>query len=215
MITFSDARIIIIAGGSFQGKSTISLKLAAYFGMSGVLTTDIIRNILKVLNPDADYFSTSTYLLSEELLQKQMNKVCSVIKELIGIYQTRGEHIIIEGMHFSEEFISWASSQDFLNICLDNSLPLSKRIVLKGKTRSKLRFYDSLVDEYYFQKVDDSNVTNSSYLKYQNKIDQIHRILLHNCRLSDFHIIEFNNINQGIELSIQEINSWLEYFAPK
>jgi 2-phosphoglycerate kinase len=139
-----DTKIIVIASGSFQGKSIIALEVAARFEFSGVITTDTVRNVLKILNPDRDYLSTSTYLLSETLLLKQMEEVSSVVKEMIAIYRKRGEHVVIEGMHFSNDFLRWTESQNFHKVFINNRLPLRERVLYKHTTRSRLRLYDPI-----------------------------------------------------------------------
>lgn len=95
--------IIFLAGGSFQGKSLISLHLANKYQFSGVVTTDMIRNILRIHATPEDkrrFFSTSTYRMSPEDLMMQKKLVSDEVKRLLPIYIKRGEKIIFEGMHF-------------------------------------------------------------------------------------------------------------------
>ena len=96
-------KVIVLVGGSFQGKSLIALNTANKLNYSGVLTTDTVRNILNVIYPEKAFLSTSTYLLSDTELIQQCSEVSKIIFNLLPIYESRGEHMIIEGMHFTEE----------------------------------------------------------------------------------------------------------------
>ena len=69
-MALKNSSIIVIVGGSFQGKSLISLKCASSLNYSGVVTTDMVRNILKITNPHLEeIYSTSTYLLPKEKIR--------------------------------------------------------------------------------------------------------------------------------------------------
>ena len=204
-----DARIVIIASGSFQGKTIIALEVATKFDFSGIITTDTIRNVLKVLGPDKDYLSTSTYLLPEPLLLKQMEEVSNVIRAMIDIYTERGEHLVIEGMHFSEDFMEWAKCQDFHRIFINNNLPLRDRVILKNTTRSRLGYFDPVSLQKKYGKIDEFNVDNSSYIKYQERIIKIHASIRDLCILNEFDLIEFDNIDDGISKTFASVDSWL------
>jgi len=215
MERIQDARIILIAGGSFQGKSIIALKVAAKFGFSGVVTTDTIRNVLRVLNPKEDYLSTSTYLLPESLLLKQMRKVSNILKEMISIYLDRGEHVIIEGMHFSEDFLRWVASQNFHKIVINNRLSLRERIIYKNITRSRLSLYDPLSSKRISGTIDETNVDASLYIKYQERIAQIHYSILASCIKYGFKIVEFDSIEDGISKAIKSIEQWVSAYSKR
>ncbi len=203
-----ESRIVIVAGGSFVGKSIIALEIATKCKFSGVITTDTVRNVLKVLWPDKEYLSTSTYLLSESLLLKQKEQISSVIKKMIPIYKSRGEHVVIEGMHFSENFLKWTLSQNFCRIFINNRLPLRKRVIYKNLTRSRLGLYDPVSSERIFGVVDESNVENSSYMKHQARIAQIHNSMLALCTKYGFEIVEFDDIEDGITKAISSVERW-------
>lgn len=188
--------IVIIAGGSFQGKSTVAISLAKKFNFSGILSTDMVRNILKISYPNEKYFSTSTYLLSKDDLTKQMDAVSKVIQKTIPIYQSRGEYIIFEGMHFSEWFLSWAANQSFVTICLDNKTSFAKRIVLKGNTRSKLKIQNNLFNTDSSD-INNQNVNETIYMRYADVITNIHKSILKICSKHGFDIVEFQKIKKA------------------
>lgn len=201
-------RIVIITGGSFQGKSLLSLALAAELRFSGVLTTDAVRNVLRVIYPDKVYLGTSTYLLSKLDFDTQTEIVSDMVKNVLPIYENRGEHMIIEGMHFSSSFFEWVKEKDYCRLCLDNELAFDKRIALKGITRTKLR--KALGETTYEcgQKSDNARAKKTAYYQYRERIEEIHNTLLRQSKENNFHIVKFSEINQGIEEALTQINSY-------
>jgi len=200
------AKIVIITSGSFTGKSLISLKAASKLYFSGVVTTDTIRNLLKVTNSHKEYLSTSTYLLSPQSLMKQQDEVSELIMKIIPIYEKRGEHIIFEGMHFNDKFLEWASGKEYCCICLNNLLPLSRKVILKSKTRSKLRIIDKISSKHSWGHVNEGNVYNTSYLKYGDRIKEINNSILDSCKKHRFKLIEFKEISNGIKETVDYIS---------
>ena len=205
----NNSSIVIITGGSFQGKSIISLNCASSLNYSGVVTTDMIRNILKITNPHLEkIYSTSTYLLSKDILKRQNRNVSAIIKDLVKIYESRGEQIIFEGMHFDEDFFKWAKDNQFCVICLNNLLNLEERLILKSKTRSLFRFINSSLEKYEFNSINKNNVGKSAYVQYGSRIQEIHNTILGYCRKYNFNIVEYENINSAIKTTIMAIKKY-------
>ena len=204
----SKEKIIVVAGGSFQGKSLIALDLAHHLNFSGVLTTDTIRNIFKTISPDKPHLSTSTYLLSTENLNQQYTDVSKIILDLIPIYQSRGEHIVIEGMHFTPELLHFFSKIEYCNIFLNNKLPFHERIIKKQITRSNLSMQDGVQTE----NIDEATVESTRYYVHQERIKQIHYDLMQNCVRLGFHIVEFDDLNDGKEQVIRIALDWIKKF---
>jgi 2-phosphoglycerate kinase len=207
--------IVILTGGSFQGKSVISNRVASKLCISGVVTTDLIRNILKITNPLLqNIYGTTTYLLSKEELEAQKRNVSAVTKNLIKIYEIRGEHMIFEGMHFSNNFLKWASKNQYCCICLNNTLGLNKRIVLKSKTRSTFRFINPLLKEFEFGPISKKNVNNTAYMNYASRINEIHNNILNFSKKNNFHIVNFENIQIAIKEVLSIIKTHNKQFYP-
>lgn len=194
----NNTEIFIITGGSFQGKSLISLALANQLEYSGVLSTDAVRNVLKILNPEKIYLGSSTYLLTTEELEMQFFDVSNVIKKLIEIYESRGEKIIIEGMHFSSNFFFWAIERGIKIVTLDNQVPFSERILLKGKTRSKLRLYLDGTQESTWIKVNEQNAKSTAYYVHKDRIEKIHQEILSESRKLGLYVVQFREIQEAI-----------------
>ena len=74
-------KFIFVAGGSFQGKSMVALRIAAQFKFSGVLTTDMIRNFHNINDSSNEVFSTSTYLMKPEDFNRQKEIVSNSLKK--------------------------------------------------------------------------------------------------------------------------------------
>lgn len=166
--------VIIIAAGSFSGKSIIANHLANKYCFSGVLCTDMVRNFFYVTTKNESIFSTSTYKMSVAALNEQKEIVSQTIAGIIEIYRKRGENIIIEGMHFSESFLSSLSDKDYLLIGLDNKLSVKEKVLLKRKTTRK-------------------GISDKTE-KEEKRIEEIHNELLNCCKKNNFHIIAFDDI---------------------
>jgi 2-phosphoglycerate kinase len=204
-------RIIVIGGGSFQGKSIIALHVASRFGIPIIICSDIIRNILCSLNPNVSYYSTSTYLLSQEDLLKQKHAVSSLLIDLIGILNKRGESAIIEGMHFSKEFLTYVSTEEnIIALCINNRLPLEKRILYKSLTRKRIEFEDNQTGDVYYGPITQDNISMSKYQKYLGRIDSIHRDILGYFTDSEQRIIEFDDLQYATNNVNEILERWIE-----
>lgn len=166
--------VIIIAAGSFSGKSIIANHLANKYCFSGVLCTDMVRNFFYVTTKNESIFSTSTYKMSVVALNEQKEIVSQTIAGIIEIYRKRGENIIIEGMHFSESFLSSLTDKDYLLIGLDNKLSVKEKVLFKRKTTRK-------------------GISDKTE-KEEKRIEEIHNELLNCCKKNNFHIIAFDDI---------------------
>ncbi len=206
----SDAKIVIITGGSFNGKSTVAIQIAARLGFAGVIPVDSIRNTLKITYPKREYFSTSIYMLPEQQIYNKIEDVSVLTEKMITLYKNRGEHVIFEGIHWSEEIFGWIAANNFCRICLVNRLPLEKRVVLKNSTRSKLRYEDIKTGKQRLGKLDASNIHSSTYIKKKDKINKHQNFLIKNAIKNDFKIIKFDKLKLGVEEAIDWVRLWYE-----
>ena len=177
MTTNQISPVVIIAAGSFMGKSLIANHLANKYLFSGVFSTDMVRNLLCVQTNDRRVFSMSPYRMTTEDLNDQICRVSQMVSSMIDIYRKRREKIIFEGMHFSESFLCSLNIKDCLLIALDNKLSIDERLILKKRT-TRLGFS---------QKTE----------KDKQRIEEIHRNLINSCLKNGFHIIEFNDIEEA------------------
>lgn len=184
-------KIIVISGGSFQGKSTISFCLATRFKVSCIVSTDLIRNILKLSHPEKPFFAKSIYMLPEKMIDDKRKYVSDTLKDIVNLYHNRREHVIIEGIHFSEAFIKWCVSNKFCCIFLNNTLSLDDRIILKSKTtRSHLRF----INDNEFSSVNKLNVKSTKYIENKDQMEYIHKSTKEYFEKSNCPIVTFSDI---------------------
>lgn len=193
-------RVIFIGGGSFQGKSLISLHMAYKMKIPLLICTDTIRNTLHFLEPQSVYLSHSTYLLSEDDLKKQMDVVSNVIQGIVQILNKRGEDAIIEGMHFSKDFIHDISGKEnYMAVAVDNQLSFYKRIEYKKLTRKRVEVVDIVSGKVTYDRIRRGNILRTRYLMYEKRITDIHREILTSFRDGGFPIIPFVTIREAVE----------------
>lgn len=127
--------IVALVGGSYMGKSIIAHHIAEKYDFSGVICTDMIRNQSLCETKDTILFSTSTPTMEDKVLKQQQKKVSDILLNIIAIYKDRGEKIVVEGMHFTNDILDkLSSSGDCLILGIDNTLPLTTRLDLKKST---------------------------------------------------------------------------------
>lgn len=181
--------LIIFVAGSFSGKSLIASHIANKYQFSGVLSTDMVRNFYRVFTRDEQIFSTSTYKMSVIDLDKQKELVSKMVLGIIDIYQKRGEKMIIEGMHFSESFLSQVAQKGYLVIGLDNKIIMDKKIQYKKETTR-------------------SNVSTKTE-KEKKRILEIHNKLIDSCKRNYFNIVEFTDIEDAKKQCEQLVEIYL------
>jgi len=202
------SKVIIITGGSFQGKSLIALQVAAKLNISNVISTDFVGIILKTVFPNNDSLTTSTYRLSPDKRNNQISLISEHVKNVIEKYVERGEHLIVEGLHFSKEMINWSKINGFCCVFLDNQTSFENRIILKHKTRTKLRLFKSDKSETYLDIINPDNIDNSTYIQYANNINEIHSNLKDCAIDNDFRLVSFSDFNNGIMETYKYVNSF-------
>jgi hypothetical protein len=188
-----NAPLIILVAGSFSGKSLIASYIANKYQFSGVLSTDMIRNFYNISTKNEQIFSTSTYKMPSSNLYKQKELVSKMIIEIIQIYQKRGEKMIIEGMHFSEHFLSFINNQNYLVIGLDNRISIERKIKYKRETTR-------------------NNIPNKTD-EEKKRMNEIHKELIDYCRKYEFNIIEFTNIEEAKKQCDVLIEKYLLHFG--
>jgi 2-phosphoglycerate kinase len=193
-------KIVVIGGGSFQGKSLIALHVAYRFKIPIVICTDTVRSILHLLSPEVPYFSTSTYLISRGNLKTQMKEVSKVLKKLLVLYRNRGENIIIEGMHLSQEFIKYLSNKsNVLIFCIDNKLPLEKKLEYKTITRYRVEYLDPETGKIKYGQLMKDNIPFTPYMRHASRIEEIHHQIVNYFIQNNLPIIKFEDIDNAIE----------------
>lgn len=169
--------VIVVVGGSFTGKSIISNHLSNKYQFSGVLSTDMVRNFFRISTRDRKTYQTSTYRMDDSELNIQKNNVSNMIEQMLEIYRSRREKIIIEGMHLTEDFLRNINKQDCLIIGLDNKRDINDRLDLKMKTTR----------EEVSKKTEDE----------KKRINEIHYGIIECCKRNNFKVVEFQDIEDA------------------
>lgn len=180
--------VVVVVGGSFTGKSIISNHLSNKYQFSGVLSTDMVRNFFRISTGDRKTYQTSTYRMDDGELNVQKNNVSNMIKQMLEIYRSRREKIIIEGMHLTEDFLKNINRRDCLIIGLHNKRNIDDRLDLKMKTTR----------EEVSKKTEDE----------KKRINEIHYGIIECCKRNNFKVVEF----EDIEDAKRECESLVEEF---
>jgi len=190
-------KVVVVGGGSFQGKSLLALHIAHAFSIPKLLSTDCIRNTLKVLNPDDPRYSTSTYLMPPRMLASQFVEVSRVLMGLLRICEERGEDVLVEGIHFSPGFLTTVRRWDnVFALCLDNRADFRQRVVYKGLTRRRFAILDGSSSVHH-ETVTTANVARSRYVLHQSRMVKIHRGIISSFRTRGFRVLRFHTIHEA------------------
>lgn len=192
-------KFIFVAGGSFQGKSLMALRIAAQFKFSGVLTTDMIRNFHNINDSSNEVFSTSTYLMKPEDFNRQKEKVSDSLKKIMEIYRFRGEKMIFEGVHFSDQFIRSIKDTEYLKIFINNKISPKERFEYKKKTRSNFSYLDNETRTY----------EHTTYFEHEQRMMQIHEDLKKVCVENNFTVIDYTDINEAFMQCEELVDNYL------
>ena len=111
--------IVLLCGTSGTGKSTLASLVASKMGISNVMSTDVIRNMLRAFDHSKGkpFLWSSTYeqvkpcppdgMYDEQSLGnylEQRRAVLEHVEKLVHTCSSRKDSIVIEGVHLSGEF---------------------------------------------------------------------------------------------------------------
>lgn len=188
---------LLVVGGAFQGKSLLSIKLAAQHAFSTVLSTDLFRNVLRVKQPD-EAILCPTSRLNEEIFNEQRRLISELMQDTLAFYTERKEKVIVEGVHFSKEFLRNAVAQGASCVCLDNLLPWSERVEYKRLTTPITRGVDlDTGQESLIEHTQDLKVENISYLYKENLYKRIHQLVLADAKELGIQVVAFSSMDEA------------------
>ncbi|MEM3592973.1 MAG: hypothetical protein QXW67_03725 [Candidatus Micrarchaeia archaeon] len=128
-----------------------------------------------------------------------MKEVSKVLQKLVAFYEKRGKNLIIEGMHLSQEFITYLSSKpNVLIFCLDNKLSIEKRLEYKSLTRHKIEYLDPVSGEVKYGVLTRENLHFTPYIKHASRIEEIHRQIVGYFLRRNLPVIAFEDIDKAI-----------------
>lgn len=106
--------VVLLCGTTGTGKSTLASLVASRLGITSVVSTDVIRHMLRGFDPEKkrDCLWSSTYdggkgAGSSRVLdgyREQRGAILEHAEKLVDSFVARNESIVIEGVHLSGEF---------------------------------------------------------------------------------------------------------------
>lgn len=201
---------VIIGWWAFQWKSLVANEVATQCKIWGIVSTDLIRNILRAqLSSDSILLSTSHLTLED--FDKQRREVSDLLERTLPFYSDRWERLVIEWIHFSRDFLIesvqwWASV-----FSLDNQLPWSERVSLKEKITPIGRVIDTKTGVESLM-LASPNVRDEGKLRTENayhlrwkKYADIHARLTWDMKEAWAKIISFRDIEIAVRQIIQSV----------
>lgn len=183
----------------FQWKSLISLELAHLLTFSWVISTDLVRNIFRVV-ANNDYIKCSTSKMSNEIFNMQRKEISNLLYEILKFYSEREEKVIIEWIHFSQEFLKYAIENWAKCFFLDNKLSWEQKVKLKKITTPITKIIDwKTKKEILKVHTEDLNINNILYFQQEEKYFNMHNMLLKEAIELDIKIISYKNMKEAIK----------------
>lgn len=184
--------IIVLAGGSFQGKSLIASRLSYSMQIPTVICTDVLRNIIRAQSPDKAYLHTNTFILSKDHFNRQVKEVSELLIKLLAEFESRGEDVIIEGVHLSDEFFRYAIKNNFACFVLNNMISQEKKIQLKSITRKTLE-------------IASDKISQENLKAQKSRMIDIHKEILERTNALNIPAVEYRDLETGYDLLKERI----------
>lgn len=197
---------IFLIWWAFQGKSLISIKIAYKYNLSGVLSTDLFRNILRINNPTSAIIC-STSKLDENIFNLQREEVSDLLYKTLEFYADRKEKLVIEWVHFSRDFLKFALDNWAKCICLNNLLPWKDKVNLKKITTPITRVInkDTWWD-YFANHTDGLNIDDIYYTHKEKEYSLMHNIILSDVNELWINLISYKNIDNAVNKISKQIS---------
>ncbi len=189
---------IFLIWWAFQGKSLISIKIAEKYNFSGVISTDLFRNILRINNP-TNAILCSTSKLNDDIFNIQRKEVSDLLYKTLDFYADRKEKLVIEWVHFSKDFLKFALKNWAKCICLNNSLPWRDKVNLKKITTPITRVINrDTLEENFANHTEDLNIEDIFYTHKEKEYSLMHNIILSDVKELGINIISYSSIDEAI-----------------
>jgi len=191
------SNFIVIIWWAFQWKSLISLKIASKLNYSWVISTDYIRNFLRVSAPTKEILS-STSQMSEKIFNKQRSQISDFLYKNISFYTDRQEKMILEWIHFSNDLILFLKNNWAKIFWVNNTIAWNKKVILKSITTPIIKLKKNNIEilEIYNKDIHEEDIV---YIQVQKQYELMHKILLKELIQIWIKIIEYNNIKKWVD----------------
>ncbi len=191
------SNFIVIIWWAFQWKGLISLKLASKLNYSWVISTDYIRNFLRVSAPTKEILS-STSQMNENIFNKQRSQISDFLYKNINFYTDRQEKIILEWIHFSNDLILFLKNNWAKIFWVNNTIAWNKKVILKSITTPIIKLKKNNIESLiiYNKDIQEEDIT---YVQAQKQYELMQKILLNELMQIWIKIIEYDKIKKWVD----------------
>lgn len=188
------SNFIIIIWWAFQWKSLISLKLASRLKYSWVISTDYIRNFLRLCNKSL-FLNISTSEMDEKIFERQRKEISDLLYSYVKFYSDRKEKIILEWMHFSRDILQFFIEKWAKCFWLNNQISWLEKVKLKAITTPTIKIIEDGVEKIieYSDFIDQKKIF---YIQKQEYYKKFQNVLMNDLNEIGIQIINYNNIEE-------------------
>ncbi|MGI8785020.1 MAG: hypothetical protein ACR2L2_15385 [Acidobacteriota bacterium] len=205
-----DKPIILLFGGATgTGKSSLATEVAHRLGISKLLSTDTVRQILRMMfspellpsihhsSYEAWKDSTASYNQNEviEGFREQSLKVCVGVKAMIERSVEENIGMVIDGVHLVPGFINYSAYEDRAYI-----VPLIISTLNKANYRER----------FSARQINASRRTAERYMAHFEQILEIQTYILEMAERHSIPIIENNNLEDTVASVLSVITNSLK-----
>ena len=197
------SNFIVIIWWAFQWKSLISLKIASKLNYSWVISTDYIRNFLRISSPTKEILS-STSKMDETIFNKQRIQISKFLYKNILFYTDRQEKLILEGIHFSNDFLLFLKKNWAKCFVVNNTLKWSDKVILKSITTPIIKTRNNNIEklEKYNKNIKENDII---YIQEKKQYESFHNIILEEWKQLWIKVIDFSNIKKWVDKILFEL----------
>ncbi|MFW6180324.1 MAG: AAA family ATPase [Spirochaetota bacterium] len=198
--------VILIGGSSGVGTTTIAYQVAARLNINNVVSTDIIREIMRMmisekLNPELHQSTFNAYERTHLPVPREYDKVVygferqaslvSVgVEAVINRALKEGHNLVVEGVHLVPGYID--------RELVDRKQTLAFLLVIDDEHEHRQRFSLRSAET-------DLKRTAEYYLAYFQEIRKTQEYLSERARQYGFQVIENLDVDHTVELIMEEI----------
>lgn len=197
------SNFVVIIWWAFQWKSLISLKLASKLSYSWVISTDYIRNFIRIYDSNKEIMS-STSKMDLDIFNNQRNQISNFLYKDIINYTDRQEKIILEWIHFSKNFLLFLKQNWARCFWVNNTLSRDKKVILKSITTPITKINNNNVErlEKYNTNINKKDII---YIQKQKEYELFHNIIMQELKQIWIKIVNYDNIKVWVNKILLEL----------
>ncbi len=192
------SQTIVLVWGPFTWKSILTAEISNKLWYFNIVSTDIIRNILRLQKPKTS-IHTSTSNLDLNWFNEQRSIISDIIMWLLPNYYLRWEKTIIEWAHLNFDLIQFCLANWWTCIYLKNNLSWEKRVRLKSEITPITKVIKNNVESLTTY-TEDLEISDMKYIKNKSIYHDIENCLYKDCLKMWVPIIEYTRLSKVFEL---------------